>query len=97
MCDRICTVLLLARVQVKMGKSKSIQIDNYVIGKVKEMRIKHKISQAELARLMDVSEGFIGNIESPNYRAKYNIKHLNDLAIIFNCSPKDFLPEKPLS
>lgn len=79
-----------------MGKPNSRKIDQYVIGKVKEMRVKLNISQAELARLIDVSEGFIGNIESPNYRAKYNIHHLNELAKVFNCSPKDFLPEKPI-
>ncbi|WP_232373111.1 helix-turn-helix transcriptional regulator [Pinibacter aurantiacus] len=60
------------------------------------MRLERNISQANLARHLDVSEGFIGNIENPNYRDKYNIKHLNELAKIFKCSPRDFLPEKPL-
>ncbi|MDI3321379.1 helix-turn-helix transcriptional regulator [Pinibacter soli] len=60
------------------------------------MRMERNMSQAHLARLLDVSEGFIGNIENPNYRDKYNIKHLNELAKIFKCSPRDLLPEKPL-
>lgn len=72
------------------------KIELYVIEKVKEMRISKGISQANLARLLDVSEGFIGNIENPSYRDKYNIRHLNQLAKIFKCSPKDFLPEKAL-
>ncbi|HYD91447.1 MAG TPA: helix-turn-helix transcriptional regulator, partial [Flavobacterium sp.] len=72
------------------------KIDQYVIGKVREKRLKLKISQAELAHLLDVSEGFIGNIESPNYRAKYNIHHLNELAKLFKCSPRDFLPKEPI-
>lgn len=67
-------------------------IEKYVIEKVKEMRITAGISQAELAHLLDLSEGFIGNIESPNYRAKYNLYHIEKLSIIFKCSPKDFLP-----
>jgi transcriptional regulator with XRE-family HTH domain len=71
-------------------------IEQYVIEKVKEMRIVRDISQAELARLLDVSEGFIGNIENKNYRAKYNLRHLNELAKIFKCSPREFLPEKPI-
>jgi len=71
-------------------------IEKYVIDKVKEMRLSKGISQANLARLLDVSEGFIGNIENPNYRDKYNLNHLNELAKILECSPKDFLPEKPL-
>lgn len=70
------------------------KIEQYVIDRVKELRLEKGISQAELARLLDVSEGFIGNIESKNYRAKYNIKLLNELAKIFKCSPQDFLPEK---
>jgi hypothetical protein len=49
-----------------------------------------------LAYLLDVSIGFIGNIENPEYRAKYNLNHLNELAKILECSPKDFLPEKSL-
>lgn len=71
-------------------------IEAYVIEKVKEKRKAIGMSQVDLAHQLDVSEGFIGNIENPRYRAKYNIKHLNDLAKIFKCSPQDFLPEKPL-
>jgi transcriptional regulator with XRE-family HTH domain len=71
-------------------------IEQFVIDKVKEKRLKLNISQAELARLMDVSEGFIGNIENPQYRAKYNLNHINELAKIFKCSPKYFLPKEPL-
>lgn len=32
----------------------------------------------------------------PGNRAKYNINHLNDLAKIFKCSPKDFVAKNPL-
>ncbi|MEO5995437.1 MAG: helix-turn-helix transcriptional regulator [Chitinophagaceae bacterium] len=77
-------------------KAKISNIEQYVIDKVRERRIKMKLSQAELAYKLEVSEGFIGNIESLNYRAKYNLNHLNELAKIFNCSPREFLPKKPL-
>jgi transcriptional regulator with XRE-family HTH domain len=60
------------------------------------MRMRKGISQREIAYLLNISEGFIGNIENPNYRAKYNLSHLNEIAKILECSPKDFLPEKPL-
>ena len=79
-----------------MKKSSTTYIEDYVINTVKEKRIKKGISQAGLAHLLEVSEGFIGNVESPNYRAKYNLNHLNALAKIFECSPKDFLPKVPL-
>ena len=38
----------------------------------------------------------LGAIENPKHRAKYNLSHINKLARIFQCSPKDFLPDKPL-
>jgi transcriptional regulator with XRE-family HTH domain len=77
-----------------MGKE--AEIEKYVINKVRERRVELKMSQAALAQLMDMSEGFIGNIENPNYPEKYNLKHLNELAKILRCSPRDFLPDKPL-
>jgi transcriptional regulator with XRE-family HTH domain len=79
-----------------MPKPSTSKIEQYLIDRVKEKRIKLKISQAELARLLDVSEGFIGNVESAKYRAKYNANHLNAIAKIFECSPRDFWPKDPL-
>lgn len=79
-----------------MKKKNTTLIEDYVINAVKERRIKMGVSQAGLAHLLDVSEGFIGSVESPNYRAKYNLNHLNDLAKILECSPKDFLPKSPI-
>ncbi|KIC89843.1 helix-turn-helix domain-containing protein [Flavihumibacter sp. ZG627] len=76
-----------------MAKSK---IDIYVIDLVKEKRIEKNLSQADLAYELEVSVGFIGMVESPNYSTHYNLKHLNDLAKILKCSPQDFLPKKPV-
>lgn len=72
------------------------KIDIYVIDRVKEKRLEKKISQAELAYELDVSVGFLGQVESPKYPTHYNVKHLNDLAKILKCSPQDFLPKKPI-
>lgn len=72
------------------------EIEFYVISKVREMRLAANISQADLALKLNLSVSFIGNIESPKFRAKYNLNHLNKLAKIFNCSPKDFFPDTPL-
>ncbi len=71
-------------------------LEQYVIDQVTSMRKKHGYTQRVLAELLAVSEGFIGQIESTKENTKYNIEHLNQLAIIFKCSPKDFFPEKPL-
>jgi transcriptional regulator with XRE-family HTH domain len=77
-----------------MGKE--ADIEKYVIEKVRKRRTEMGLSQAALAQLMDVSEGFIGNVENPNYPEKYNLRHLNELAKILKCSPKDFMPDTPL-
>jgi transcriptional regulator with XRE-family HTH domain len=70
-------------------------IEQYLIDTVKTKRIEKGYSQKELAYMLDVSVGFIGNVENPNYRAKYNLNHINELARIFECSPRDFLPDVP--
>ncbi|MGN7721762.1 helix-turn-helix domain-containing protein [Chitinophaga sp. 22620] len=72
------------------------KIDQYVINKVKEKRLERNLSQAELAFELNMSVGFIGKVESSKYPSHYNIKHLNQLAKILECSPQDFLPKKPL-
>ena len=71
-------------------------LDTYVINKVKEKRVEKGFSQSDLAVKLSVSSGFIGKVESFQTTAKYNLNHLNKLACIFNCSPKDFLPDNPI-
>ncbi len=60
------------------------------------MRLAKGISQEGIAYHLNLLVCFIGHLESPHFRAKYNKMHLNQIAIFFNCSPKDFFPEKPL-
>ena len=71
-------------------------IEQYVIDVVRQKRQEKGWSQKELAFQLDVSVGFIGDVENPKYRAKFNLSHINELAKIFDCSPKEFLPESPL-
>lgn len=70
-------------------------IETFVINKVREKREDAKLSQSELAVRLDVSNGFIGQAESSKHPTKYNLNHLNKLAFIFECSVKDFIPDKP--
>jgi transcriptional regulator with XRE-family HTH domain len=87
----------LPSLQSAMAVSKSnTKIDRYIIAKVRQMRIQKGLSQEDIAVHLDLSTGFIGHIESSKFRAKYNTSHLNELAKLFNCSPKDFLPDSPL-
>lgn len=78
-----------------MAKQLKTDIELFVINKVREKRELKKLSQSELAVLLDVSNGFIGQTESSNSPSKYNLNHLNKLAIIFDCSLKDFMPDSP--
>nr|WP_226904987.1 helix-turn-helix transcriptional regulator [Pedobacter schmidteae] len=80
---------------IMRGQPKS-EFDLCVIENVKKMRTAHKISQAVLAIKLEVSDAFIGQIENPKNRSKYSLEQINLLAKIFNCSPKDFLPEEPI-
>jgi transcriptional regulator with XRE-family HTH domain len=77
---------------VAKGAVKSA-IELFVISKAKALRERANLSQSELAFKLDVSNGFIGQVESPNSPSKYNLDHIDKLAVIFGCSPKDFLPE----
>lgn len=70
-------------------------IEQYVIDVVKRKREERGWSQKDLAFQIDLSLGFIGDVENPKYRAKFNLNHINELAKAFECSPKDFLPDKP--
>jgi transcriptional regulator with XRE-family HTH domain len=80
-----------------MGKkSQKNKVDWYIVMKVKEMRLAKGMTQEDIALHLNLSTGYIGHVESPNFRAKYNTAHLNELAKLFNCSTKDFMPEKPL-
>jgi len=72
------------------------KIDQFVIDVVRRQRIKRKMSQKQLADLLNVGSAFIGNVESPKSRAKFNLSHINQLAKIFTCSPRDFLPKRAL-
>ena len=72
------------------------KVDKYVIQKVREKRLQKGFSQSQLAFELDLSTSFIAMIESGKYDKKYNVDHLNEIAKILECSPKDFQPEKPL-
>jgi transcriptional regulator with XRE-family HTH domain len=71
-------------------------IEQYIVDKVRQKRLEKGYSQKDLADMLELSIGFIGDIENPKYRAKFNLNHINELAKIFECSPRDFIPENPL-
>jgi len=76
--------------------SELTRIEKHIIARVKEMRIEHGFTQITLSQKLNMSDSFVGHVETPKRRAKYNINHLNALAKLFKCSPKEFMPEKAL-
>ena len=75
------------------------EIEQHIIDRIREMRISKNKSQADIAYGLGFeSTGYIGQIESSNAdnSESYNINHLNEIAKILKCSPKDFWPDKPL-
>jgi len=79
-----------------MKKPNTSRIELYAIDTVRALREKNNVSQQQLADYLGMSKGFVGNVESNKYRAKYNLNHLNAIAKFFNCSPQDFLPDRPI-
>ena len=74
-------------------------IQQYIIDRVREKREQIGMSQEKLAFTLGFeSQGYISKIESTseNYDDSYNVNHLNEIAKILNCSPRDFWPENPL-
>jgi transcriptional regulator with XRE-family HTH domain len=71
-------------------------IEQYIIDFVREFRLQKGMTQAALAVILNTSASFIGNVESLHHEAKYNINHLNLLALHFKISPKVFMPANPV-
>ena len=71
-------------------------IDIYVIERVREKRTAKGLSQSQLAFELEVSNGFIGMVESEKYEQKYSLAQLNKIAKILDCTFTDFLPKQPL-
>lgn len=71
-------------------------IEQYVIDFVIKLRKEHKLTQDDIATILDVKRTFVTNVESAKSRAKYNLTHIDKLADHFGLSPRDFLPIKSL-
>jgi transcriptional regulator with XRE-family HTH domain len=68
-----------------------------IVERVKKMRLEKDLTQDDIAMYLNISRGFVGQIESPNHQSKYSLDQLNKLAIEMDCSLHDFVPEKPIA
>lgn len=72
-------------------------LDQYVIDKIREKRIALKLTQEALSiKLGFKSNGFVAAAESLRSSKKYNPIHINNAAIIFNCTLWDLIPQYPI-
>jgi len=67
-------------------------IEQYIIDYVRKLRLEKKLSQKEIGNILGVDQSFIGKVETLKDNSKYNLNHINALAVHFRISPKDFMP-----
>jgi transcriptional regulator with XRE-family HTH domain len=80
-----------------MTKKSKSKIQLYVSVKVREFREEIGMSQETLAIKINRSRTFISNRENLNNAQAFNFNTVNEIALVLKRSPKDFLPEEPLS
>jgi len=77
-------------------KSPKTAFELAVIAAVRDKRLEKGLSQEDLALILDTDRSFIGQVESHSNPAKYNLNHLNKIALEWGCSPREFLPFEPM-
>jgi len=71
-------------------------LELYIVEVIKKKRKHLKKSQEDIAKVLGVTVGYIGQIESKKLKSMYSYDQLNQLAKYFKCSPKDFMPERAI-
>jgi transcriptional regulator with XRE-family HTH domain len=79
-----------------MGEGRKSNFELAVADKVADMRRLKGLSQSDLATILEVTRGFIGQVESPNSPSAYSLDHLNRLAFELKCSVHDLIPAIPI-
>jgi len=79
-----------------MANARKTKFEMAIVDKVASIRHERGLSQKQIADILELTKGFIGQIESPNSPSIYSINHLNRLAYEFKCSVHDLIPSKPI-
>jgi transcriptional regulator with XRE-family HTH domain len=66
-------------------------IDEFATSQAKALRLKHKMTQKDFAKILNKTNSFIANNENHLSNSKYNLKHLRLLAAHFDISPQYFI------
>jgi transcriptional regulator with XRE-family HTH domain len=67
-------------------------MEQYVIDSILKIRREKGLSQADIAKIINTTPSFVGNVENARSPAKYNLKHIYLIAMYLNISPQVFLP-----
>lgn len=65
----------------------SIELSDYqfdVIMRLKQLRLDNDITQSELSKMLGISAGQLGNIESPKFPHKYTLKQIYAICKVLN-------------
>jgi transcriptional regulator with XRE-family HTH domain len=79
-----------------MEQKNKTMYDKAVIQIIKDLRTEKEYTQDEIADLMGVTRGYVGQIESPNFKGSYSLNQLNRLAYNLKCKVADLLPPDPI-
>ncbi|MGO5493954.1 helix-turn-helix transcriptional regulator [Parabacteroides merdae] len=60
------------------------EYQNYIINKIRRLREERQYSQENIATLLGLCNGHIGNIESPKTSHKYTLSHIFKICNEFN-------------
>ena len=71
------------------------KVDFFITNEVRKKREALEMSQETLSFRIGKTHSFVSNVECDPEK-KYNCTHLNNIAKVLKCSPKDFLPQDPL-
>lgn len=71
-------------------------IEEVIVQNTVALRKKRKKTQRDIANVLNVTAGYIGQVESLKSPSMYSYDQLNELAKFFECSPKDFMPERAI-
>jgi transcriptional regulator with XRE-family HTH domain len=80
-----------------MSKAQKSRFEKAVADRVADLRRQRGLSQDAIATMLEVTRGFIGQVESPNSPSSYSLDHLNRLAFELNCSLHDLLPKHAIA
>ncbi len=79
-----------------MSKAKKSQFEIAVADKVAAIRREKGLSQSDLATILEVTRGFIGQVESPNFPATYSLDQINRIAYELEYAVHDLIPATPI-